>query len=657
MTTLAHTTRPTWLRLDIQGLRAIAVLLVVSYHSGVPLPGGFTGVDVFFVISGFVITELILRKRETTGFNFREFYTRRMRRLLPALALVVTVTVIFAVFLESPFGPQRTTALTGLGASFFMANFVIYANTGGYFDAPAEINPLLHTWSLSVEEQFYFVFPALLVFACAVARRAGSSTRVIAIGVLTGVSAASFVAAVSLGFGFWQPTWLTDGPSWAFYSSITRAWEFSAGALVALVLHKRTFPQHLAGPAVTVGLITIAASAVLIDSSMIFPGVAALVPVLGTVAVISGGSAPSTPKASKALMLSGMVWLGALSYSWYLWHWPFVVFTGQLAPGNSTALLFAGVISLLPAWLSYRFLETPLRISARIRGYRIPLVITLAIAIPAASSFVLLRGSQNSWGNQSITTMSEQVQPVPVSYMRGCDFGTPLGELTSPECTWNAQGRGARVFLVGDSQAAQFAEAAIDATALLERPLTIATSGSCPFITTLPAEEPLSPPDCEDFVDDSIAWLSTQPASTVLIGMSGNYVTEQFEEPLRVRLIRSIELLQTAGHDVRLFQAIPQFPGWSPFACTVLDILLDDAGCGEAIAQTLMDSRQAPALRMFTDAALTTRSTLIDVRPQLCTDDFCATNDEDVWRYRDPFHITVGESSRLSRPVLSGLLR
>ena len=145
------------MRLDIQGLRAIAVLLVVTYHSGIPLPGGFTGVDVFFVISGFVITELILRKRATHSFTFRDFYARRMRRLLPALALVVTLTLIAAIFLESPFGPQRTTALTGIGASFFIANFVIYSNTGGYFDAPAELNPLLHTWSLSVEEQFYFV--------------------------------------------------------------------------------------------------------------------------------------------------------------------------------------------------------------------------------------------------------------------------------------------------------------------------------------------------------------------------------------------------------------------------------------------------------------------------------------------------------------------
>ena len=656
MTTLTATDRPTWLRLDVQGLRAIAVLLVVTYHSGVPLPGGFTGVDVFFVISGFVITELILRKQETTGFRFREFYARRMRRLLPALALVITLTAIAAIFLESPFGPQRTTALTGLGASFFMANFVIYANTGGYFDAPAELNPLLHTWSLSVEEQFYFVFPALMVLAYVLARRSKVSGRSIAIAVLALVTAASFAAAILLGFQMWQPSWLADGSSWAFYSSVTRAWEFSVGALVALVLRRRRFPQLLANITVIAGLLAIGLGAVVIESSMVFPGIAALLPVLGTAAVIAGGSTSSAPAASRLLALPGMVWLGALSYSWYLWHWPVIVFTGQLAPGNTTALIVAGALSLVPAWLSYRFVETPLRTSTRIRGYRVPLVIALSIAIPACSAFILLRGSQTSWGSTAITTMSQQIQPVPVSYISGCDFGTPLGDATSPECTWNAGARGQHVYLVGDSQAAQFAEATIDATELLERPLTIATSGSCPFITTLPGEDPLSAPDCEDFVDASIAWLTEQPASTILIGMSGNYVTDQYEEPLRIRLVRSIETLRSAGHDVRLFQAIPQYPGWSPFSCTVADLLIDESGCGEAIPRAVMDDRQAAALRMFTAAAQQTGNELIDVRAELCPDGSCSTNSGNTWRFRDSFHITVDESVRLTPRILSGLI-
>ena len=649
--------KSSWLRLDIQGLRAIAVLLVVTYHSGLPVPGGFTGVDVFFVISGFVITELILRKQAAGGFRLREFYLRRMRRLLPALALVVILTLIASIFLESPFGPQRTTALTGLGSSFFIANFVIYFNTGGYFDAPAELNPLLHTWTLSVEEQFYFVFPALMIAALFIARRSSVSSRTIAIAALSVVIALSFAAALLLGFGLWAPAWLTDGPSWAFYSSVTRAWEFSVGALLALVLRGRTFPSALAAPTVWLGLTLIAVGAVAIDSSMVFPGVVALIPVLGTAAVIAGGSAANPSAPSRGLAMPVIVWIGALSYSWYLWHWPAIVFTGQLLPGDANALIVAGALSLVPAWLSYRFLETPLRTSPRIHGYRIPLVVGLAVAVPAVASLVVLRGSENSWNNSDITRMSQQIQPVPVSFVRGCDFGTPLGPDTSPECTWHAGARGKHVYLVGDSQAGQFAEAAIEATAPLERPLTIATEGSCPFLTTFDSEEPLSSPECEDFVDATIAWLGTRPASTVLIGMSGNYVTDEFEEQLRIRLIRSIEALQAAGHDVRLFQATPQFPEWTPYSCTVFDLLTSEDGCGVSVPRAVMDDRQAAALRLFSQAASATGIPLIDVRDELCGDESCNTNAGDYWRYRDSFHITVDESVRLTPQVRSGLLR
>src|ERR1035437_3646638 len=147
-------------RLDVQGLRAIAVLLVVAFHAGLPVPGGFVGVDVFFVISGFVIAGLLLRELDTTGgVDLGRFYTRRIRRLFPALALLVAVVALVSLVLASPFGSSPLTAKTGLGAVLFTANFAIYLTTGGYFDAPAGTNALLHTWSLSVEEQFYVVFP------------------------------------------------------------------------------------------------------------------------------------------------------------------------------------------------------------------------------------------------------------------------------------------------------------------------------------------------------------------------------------------------------------------------------------------------------------------------------------------------------------------
>ena len=648
-----------WLRLDIQGLRAIAILLVVTYHAGLPVPGGFIGVDVFFVISGFVITELILRNQASPqGFRLRTFYSRRMKRLLPALALMTTLTLVASIWLLSPFGPQRTTALTGLGASLFAANFSIYANTGGYFDAPADLNPLLHTWSLSVEEQFYFVFPALMLAAVAIAARRRLDSRSTALVVVALVAILSFATNVALGFGLWQPDWLASPVSWAFYSSITRAWEFAVGAILALVLARRSWSlgNNTASGLASLGFAAIVIGAFFITSDMVFPGVVALLPVLGTGAVIAAGTAPRSPGVSRVLAFPGLVWIGALSYSWYLWHWPVIVFTGQLAPNNEVALLVAGLSSILPAWLAYRFVENPIRRSTRIVGPKTLIIVVLSIAIPALTAWLVLAGAQRSWDNTEILEMSQQIAPVPVSYTRGCDFGIPLGQQSELDCTWHADARGAPIFLVGDSQAAQFSEATIDAAEPLERPVTIATEGSCPFIITQPGEEPLSSPECQTYVDESVDWLLTQPSATVIIGMSGNYVTAEFEQELATRLTRPINALTSAGHQVLLLQAVPQFPEWSPFSCTVWDATQDATGCGVSVPIQAMNDRQFIALRMFETVAGQTESTLADFRPQLTTGNSFVTNDGNTWRYRDMFHISVGESRSLSPIMQSAIL-
>lgn len=658
MSAHAGTQQPRWLRPDIQGLRAIAVLLVVSFHAGVPIPGGFIGVDVFFVISGFVITGLIMRHHASpSGFRLTTFYARRMRRLLPALALMTSAVLVLAIFLESPFGPQRTTALTALGASFFVANFAIYANTGGYFDAPAELNPLLHTWSLSVEEQFYFVFPALMIFAWWWAARLGVSARVRAMLILVVIAVASLTLALALGYGWWEIPGIGNGVSWAFYSSATRAWEFIAGALVALFLAHRphTVTNRLGMGLSVFGVIALGASAFLITDAMIFPGAVALAPVIATAALLASGTAPSPPRVNRALGTAALVWIGALSYSWYLWHWPVIVFTRELAPDNATVLLVAGLASLLPAWLAYKFVENPIRMSSRVRGRRTLIVISASMLIPSALALIVYEGAQRAWNSPAITSMAQQIQPVPVSFMRGCDIGVPLGQQQGLECTWNPESAGKPVYLVGDSQAGQFAEATISATEQLGRPLTIATSGSCPLITTLAAEEPLSSPDCESFVNQSIAWLREQEPATILIGMSGNYVTEEFEARLTTRLIRSIDALRERGHQIILFQAIPQFPEWSPYSCSVVDVLLEPQGCGVAVGRSAMDHRQAPAIRLFENAAKNTGAEIINVRNDLCTEQACTTNVGDQWAYRDPFHVTVEKSSELAPMVQAAL--
>ena len=239
-------------RRDIQGLRAIAVLLVVVFHAELPVPGGFVGVDVFFVISGFVITAMLMREWARYGrVRFGHFYFRRFLRLTPALALIVAVVALASILLQNPFGAQQTTARTGMGAMLLSANYVIGHAAGDYFADNATTNPLLHTWSLSVEEQFYLVFPALLVLAWLLLRRGrrhGAGHHRHARSPL-----GSFVLGVAWSFGStWAPglTAYFGGPeSFAFYSSLTRAWEFAAGALLALTLARIPVPTVLCCPA------------------------------------------------------------------------------------------------------------------------------------------------------------------------------------------------------------------------------------------------------------------------------------------------------------------------------------------------------------------------------------------------------------------------
>ncbi len=358
-------TAPTRRRSDIQGLRAIAVLLVIAFHAQLPLPGGFVGVDVFFVISGFVITGMLMREWGAYGrVRLGHFYFRRFLRLTPALALTVTVVALASIVIQSPFGAQQATARTGIGAMLLSANYVIGHAAGDYFAADAATNPLLNTWSLSVEEQFYLAFPALLLLGWILARRHGGGLRAPLL-IVGAIAVSSFTLSLAWSFGSSLMTQITGyfgGPeSFAFYSSLTRAWEFAVGALLALLLTRLAPLRRGARRAVgLVGAAAVVAAAVLVRDSAPFPGLAAVLPVTGTLLLILAGS-HGTEGVSRLLSTRPLVFIGDLSYSWYLWHWPLIVFAALLFPNQPLVLVTAAAASFLPALLSYRLVEQPLR--------------------------------------------------------------------------------------------------------------------------------------------------------------------------------------------------------------------------------------------------------------------------------------------------------
>ena len=275
-------------RPDVQGLRAVAVLLVVAFHAGLPVPGGFVGVDVFFVISGFVITSMLHRELLETGrIGLAHFYIRRFKRLTPALALMVAVVMAASVLILSPIESQGNAALTALGAIFLVANVVIARTTGNYFDADADTNPLLHTWSLSVEEQFYLIFPVMLLIGWRLGSRYRRATAVsgVAIGIGGAISLALALGEAK-GVGF---TALPESLI-GFYGPATRAWEFAAGVLLALGARRLTTLSTSLSLAMSgVGAALLCGSLWLISDATPFPGPWTLVPVCGTLLLIAAG--------------------------------------------------------------------------------------------------------------------------------------------------------------------------------------------------------------------------------------------------------------------------------------------------------------------------------------------------------------------------------
>lgn len=380
-------------RLDIQGLRAVAVLMVVAFHAGMPTPGGFAGVDVFFVISGFVITAMLQREWASTGrVDLLQFYARRFKRLTPALALVVLVVTCVAALVLSPFGAEQTAAKTAVGAVFLSANWVITNTTRSYFAPGAETNPLLNTWSLSVEEQFYLAFPLILSVSWMAARRARSWFASILPVVC--LAAVSFGLALAAAPGQWLAgSWLTG-----FYGPLGRAWEFAVGAILALVVTrigvKSTFTALLLGGS---GAVLVLSSLFLITRSTPFPGPWTLLPVVGTLLLITAGT-HDTNAVTRLLTIRPLVLVGDWSYAIYLWHWPLIVFAKTLWPADWEAPVIAAVLSLAPALISYRWVEQPIR-RMHIRTRRGWALLTSCVLLPPLlSAGALAFVAKNVWG-------------------------------------------------------------------------------------------------------------------------------------------------------------------------------------------------------------------------------------------------------------------
>jgi peptidoglycan/LPS O-acetylase OafA/YrhL len=373
-------------RPDIEGLRAVAVVLVVLSHAGLSrLAGGYVGVDVFFVISGFLITTLLVKELGRSGsISLRRFYARRATRLLPASTVVLLVTLI-ASWVWLPATRFRSITLDALSSTFYGINWRLAAEGTDYLNATAAPSPLQHLWSLAVEEQFYFVWPLLLLAVWA--WRRNRPFRVPVSIILT------LIVVVSLVVSVWQTS--TSAP-WAYFGVHTRAFELAIGALVAIgaTALART-PKVLSLVLTWGGLVAIGVAALVLDENTAFPGYAALLPVLGAAAVIAGGVSAAPGGAGLLLGTWPFQQIGKLSYGWYLWHWP-VLMIGPAALGRQPSVklnLALAAFALLLTIASYHLIENPVRTRAWLKS-RARRGLGLGLGLSASAAVLALIGSQ-----------------------------------------------------------------------------------------------------------------------------------------------------------------------------------------------------------------------------------------------------------------------
>lgn len=630
-------------RMDVQGLRAVAVIMVVAYHAGLPVPGGFTGVDVFFVISGFVIAGLILREAASLqGFSFRRFYTRRFRRLLPALAVVIGVITIGSLLVQSPASSQRATGRSGVAAALSFANWDIYRTTGGYFDTAADSNPLLHTWSLSVEEQFYLVFPLLVIAALALSRRLTRSARgrtVLVAAMFTVVGLVSFGLAIKLMGGASLPG-VSLPQTFAFYASPSRAWEFVAGVLVAVLLPGTgRLPRWLAEVLGVIGVLLLGLTAARFTAASGVPGAVTLIPVTGTVALIAAGGGSSSATVSRLLSRRPMVRIGDLSYSIYLWHWPAIVFARLVFGPSRTVALLAAAVSLLPAWASYRYLEEPIHRGRRLAswsGLRLAATCVVSAVVLAAAPYSLVKVLPGG------TNVDAYLAAAGNPAERTCEYESVAEAVGG--CLITAGGGTKTVYLLGDSHAGHFAAGVVASTQKLGWTTRVQTWNACPFIT----------PGCGKGAP-SVAWLVTQPPGIVVLGLqSDGYV--QGPQPVEQRIqiwataLREFaEPLVAAGHSVLLMHPTPNYGNWDPRDCLGVRVYRDAAGCGKSIDRAESEKFRAPAVAAEQEVAQLRGVQVADFYDRFCDARRCYTNRGTDWYAADGDHLTVAASTALER--------
>jgi peptidoglycan/LPS O-acetylase OafA/YrhL len=648
-------------RFDIEGLRAVAVVAVLLYHAGFgPFDGGFIGVDVFFVVSGFLITGTLLREAEESGsVSLSGFYARRVRRLLPASALVLAVTALLVRFVL-PVVRQRTYGIDIAAAAGYFVNWRFGFRSIDYLAEDIGASVVQHFWSLSVEEQFYAFWPLLVLAVAVVARREGETLRRLLGLALIPIVGVSLVRSIAL---------TGSDPSFAFFDTTTRVWQLGVGGMVAVLAPQiGVIPRRVKSGLGVVGLGMILASVFTVGPEVGWPGWLALVPTLGTAGVIIAGVTDTTSVLVRLLGARLPVWLGGISYPLYLWHWPILLVGQHIGYKSSAAGLVLVTLSIIPAWATKRWVEDPIRFSpilvsssakSLLMGLGMTLVgLSMALVAGASQSDAssgllpasLSGGTDGSYELVASVMDASALVPLPsrapldypAAYDEGCQADRSTVEPSW--CVFGDEDSSFRVVAIGDSKVTQWNAALENFGNAQGWRVEIVSKSGCWFSRAHQIKDGAFYPGCSEWNELVFAMLAADPPDVVITSHAASLgymrptddVSDATSQAASDGLALLWQDLEAIGIEVIVLLDNPHPPNPPRYEC-VAEHPEDLTACD---FDRQVGTSESAAPTQLTAAAVVPEVVVVDLSNLLCRPDVCPVVIGNILVYRQSHHVT-----------------
>lgn len=622
-------------RPDVEGMRAFAIVLVVLSHLSIDgFSAGFIGVDIFFVISGYLITGVLVREYETSSkIELLRFFSNRMRRLLPSLVLVVLVSGVLVYKIE-PESKHLGQSMAAAMAVAWMSNIYFAFSDANYFSAESSENAFLHTWSLGVEEQFYIAWPLMILMYFKLFGKSSKATALIPLFSI--VAILSLLACILIS---------KISPIFSFYMMPTRAWQFSAGAIAWLFFRQGEYSSVFYGVTGWVGFLLLAAALLGIDESTVYPGWVAIVPTLGACALLVSGrileTSPSSVAAwpTRLLALPPMQGLGKISYAWYLWHWPVIIIGAYAAPvkGNVFNAVAALLVSLVLAVLTHFLLENPVRYG-RLARMRHGWQLIIAVFLILITNSQLLRWNahaQDALLAADNTIYVQAKNDAPVIYGLGCDDWFHSSDLRP--CVFGENSAPKTAVLFGDSIGAQWFSTLTEMYDPHQWKIIVLTKSSCPIVDETFFYQRIGREytECSEWRNKAIEWLRAKKVENIFLGStaSSGFTEKQWTEGTG----RILEALSRNADALYVIEANPTLAFNGP------DCLIKEKNKGGNRCASSAENTQYSQVSSFLKNAVDRypKAHWIETASFVCPDGTCQAIRRNTVVFRDEQHLTA----------------